>query len=342
MLLVKGTRIVGIVPAAEFNPRRASRVIDAGDMAVLPGLIDAHVHLTIGGSVRANALADLRAGFTTVVDQGALSHQLLVLRDSINAGQIEGPRVLAAGIWVGAKGGVCEFTGIGVAGGADAYVERVQRNLAAGADLTKVCLSAWPTVAYAAPDSVEIPRGALYAIVDASHAVNRVVTAHAVSRGSVRAALAADVDGLVHAAYIDSTLAATMRRQGMWMSPTIASLTAGDTSVVARALVAAVRTAHAAGVMFVFGTDGGVLPHGRGVDEMEALVAAGLSPLEVVQAATINAAKALIISDSVGRLDAAMSADFVAVRGDPLHDVAALRNVGLVVSRGRIAVAPPQ
>jgi len=342
VLLVKGTRIVGIVPAAEFNPRRASRVIDAGDMAVLPGLIDAHVHLTIGGSVRANALADLRAGFTTVVDQGALSHQLLVLRDSINAGQIEGPRVLAAGIWVGAKGGVCEFTGIGVAGGADAYVERVQRNLAAGADLTKVCLSAWPTVAYAAPDSVEIPRGALYAIVDASHAVNRVVTAHAVSRGSVRAALAADVDGLVHAAYIDSTLAATMRRQGMWMSPTIASLTAGDTSVVARALVAAVRTAHAAGVMFVFGTDGGVLPHGRGVDEMEALVAAGLSPLEVVQAATINAAKALIISDSVGRLDAGMSADFVAVRGDPLHDVAALRNVGLVVSRGRIAVAPPR
>jgi imidazolonepropionase-like amidohydrolase len=92
----------------------------------------------------------------------------------------------------------------------------------------------------------------------------------------------------------------------------------------------------------VFGTDGGVLPHGRGVDEMEALVAAGLSPLEVVQAATINAARALAIDDSVGRLDAGMSADFVAVRGDPLHDVAALRNVRLVVSRGRIAVAPPQ
>jgi imidazolonepropionase-like amidohydrolase len=342
VLLVKGTRIVAIVPAAEFKPRRASRVIDVGDMALLPGLIDAHVHLTIGGSVRANALADLRAGFTTVVDQGALTHQLLALRDSMNGGQIEGPRVLAAGIWVGAKGGVCEFTGIGIAGGVDAFLERVRQNLAAGADLTKVCLSGWPAVAYAAPESVEIPTGALYAIVDASHAVNRLVTAHAVSRGSVRAALGADVDGLVHAAYIDSALAVAMRRQGMWMSPTIASLTAGDTSVVSRALVAAVRTAHAAGVMIVFGTDGGVLPHGRGVDEMEALVAAGLSPLEVIRAATVNAAKGFNIADSTGRLAPGMSADFIAVRGDPLRDVAALRNVGLVVSRGRIAVGPPQ
>ena len=342
VLLVKGARIVGIVPAAEFNPRRASRVIDAGDMAVLPGLIDAHVHLAIGGTVRANALADLRAGFTTLADQGALTNRLLVLRDSINAGHIEGPRVLAAGIWVGTKGGVCEFTGIGIAGGADAFVERVRQNIGAGANLTKVCLSSWPAASYAAPDSVEIPMSVLRAIVDASHAAHRPVTAHAISRGAARAALDAGVDGLVHAAYVDSALAAAMRAKGMWMSPTIASLTAGDTSAASRALIEALKTAHAAHLTMVFGTDGGVLPHGRGVDEMEALVAAGLSPLEVVQAATINAARALAIDDSVGRLDAGMSADFVAVRGDPLHDVAALRNVGLVVSRGRIAVAPPQ
>src|SRR4030095_1358425 len=86
VLLVKGTRIVAIVPGAEFNPRRAARWIDAGDMAVLPGLIDAHVHLTIGGSVRANALADLRSGFTTVADQGALALRLLALQESVTAG----------------------------------------------------------------------------------------------------------------------------------------------------------------------------------------------------------------------------------------------------------------
>jgi imidazolonepropionase-like amidohydrolase len=341
VVLVTGTRITSVIPTSQFDARTAARVIDLGEMTIVPGYIDAHVHLAIGGPVRTNALADLRAGFTTVADQGALTHRLLVLRDSINAGHIEGPRVLAAGIWVGAKGGVCEFTGIGIAGGADAFVQRVRDNVAAGANLTKVCLSSWPAASYRAPDSVEISSDVLRAIVAASHDARRPVTAHAISRGAARAALDAGVDGIVHAAYVDSALATAMRARGMWMSPTIASLTAGDTSDVSRALVAALRVAHAAGVTIVFGTDGGVLPHGRGVDEMDALVAAGFSPLEVIRAATINAAKALTIADTVGQVVAGMAADFVAVRGDPLGDVGALRNPSLVVSRGRVAVGPP-
>jgi imidazolonepropionase-like amidohydrolase len=341
-LLVAGTRITGLLPAARFDARNALRVIDVGEMTVVPGLIDGHVHLAIGGPVRANALADLRAGFTTVADQGALTHRLLALKDSINDGHIEGPRVLAAGIWVGSKGGVCEFTGIGITGGADAFVQRVQQNIAAGANLTKVCLSPWPRASFATPDTVEISSVVLRSIVNVSHAANRPVTAHAISRGAALAALDADVDGLVHVAYVDAALATAMRAKGMWMIPTIASLTAGDTSAASRALVSALRVAHDAHVTMVFGTDGGVLPHGKGVDEMEALVAAGLSPLEVIQAATVNAAKALAIGDSVGQIGVGMTADFVAVRGDPLRDISALRNIGLVVSRGRVAVQPPQ
>jgi imidazolonepropionase-like amidohydrolase len=341
VLLVTGTRITGMVPASRFNTADATRLVDAGDMTVVPGYIDAHVHLAINGPVRANALAALRAGFTTVADQGSLTTRLLAVKDSVNAGQIDGPRVLAAGIWVGSKGGVCEFTGIGIAGGVDGFVQRVQQNITAGANLTKVCLSPWPAVSYAAGDTVEIPRVVLRSIVNVSHAAGKPVTAHAISPGAVRAALDADVDGLVHAAYVDASLASEMRAKGMWMSPTIASLTARDTSVASRALTSAVRVAHAAGVMFVFGTDGGVLPHGRGVDEMEALVVAGLTPLEVIQSATINAAKALAIADSVGQIGVGMSADFVAVRGDPLRNIGALRNPGLVVSRGRVVVSPP-
>ena len=340
VILVTGTRIVGVVPAARFDSTRAARFINLGDLTVIPGMIDVHTHLGIGGPVRPNALADLRAGFTTVADQGARTDRMLAIKDSINSGQIEGPRVLAAGIWVGTKGGVCEFSGIGIAGGPNAFVERVTHNIGGGANLTKVCLSPWPAPSYANSDTVELSRDVLRAIVDASHAAKRPVTAHAISRGAARAAVDGGVDGLVHAAYLDAPLAQAMRAKGVWMAPTIASLTANDTSVVSRALVAGVRTAHDAGVMLVFGTDGGVLPHGRGVDELEALVAAGLTPIEAIRAATVNAAKALVIADTVGQVNAGMSADFVAVSGDPLTNLGTLKTPRLVVARGRVVVGP--
>src|SRR6185436_13505780 len=111
-IIIEGGRISAV--GAGVQPPAEAIVYDLTGLTVIPGLIDAHIHLTIGGAVRDNALADLRAGFTTVVDLGARGTRLLRLRDSINAGQIPGPRVLAAGIWVGRQGGVCEFGGIGI------------------------------------------------------------------------------------------------------------------------------------------------------------------------------------------------------------------------------------
>jgi len=332
---IAGTRIAGV-----GGGYRGLKRIDLRGAYLAPGLIDAHVHLAIGGPVRANARADVHAGFTTVADQGALTHRLLVLADSINAGHIEGPRVLAAGIWVGTKGGVCEFSGIGIAGAADAFVDRVRQNVAAGAHMTKLCLSSWPAAAYAAPDSVEMPADVIRAVVTASHTAGRRVTAHAISRGAARAALDGGVDGLVHTAYVDETLARAMRARGMWMSPTLRTLAGSDTAAAhARALRQAMLTVHRAGVTLVFGTDGGVLPHGRGVEEMETLVSAGLTPIDVIRAATVNAASALGIADSVGTIAAGMSADLVAVRGDPVRDIAALRQPAFVMLRGRTVVA---
>ena len=101
-------------------------LIDLSGLTVLPGLIDAHVHLGIGGPVRQNAAAILHSWFTTVVDLGARTTRILAILDSINAGHIPGPRVLAAGIWIGRKDGVCEFGGIGIAGGAEGFRERVR------------------------------------------------------------------------------------------------------------------------------------------------------------------------------------------------------------------------
>lgn len=117
-ILVQNGRVTAV--GGRFVAARDARIVDLSGLTVLPGLIDAHVHLGIGGPVRDNALADLRAGFTSVVDLGARTTRLLCIRDSINAGLIPGPRVYAAGIWVGTRGGVCEFNGIGIAGGPDA------------------------------------------------------------------------------------------------------------------------------------------------------------------------------------------------------------------------------
>ena len=333
-IVVNNGRIVSVGPPTQVTA--GDSVIDLTRYTVLPGLIDAHVHLGIGGTVRENALADLRAGFTTVVDLGARTTRLLQISDSINAGFIAGPRVLAAGIWIGRKDGVCEFNGIGIAGGAEGFRARVRENVAAGADVIKVCVSGWPAAAFAKPDEYELPDSVIAAIAEEARRLNRKVIAHDISLGGVQAALRAGVHGLAHAAYVDSATAGQMRANGMFMIPTLASLVGDDTSPGSVALVEAVRRAHNAGVQLVFGTDGGVLPHGQNAQEFVALARAGVSALDMLRAATVNAASALGIADSVGVIATGKVADIIAVEGDPLADVTALQRVRFVMSRGKV------
>ena len=335
-IIVQAGRIRAVGP--DVRPPPGATVFDLSGLTVIPGLIDAHVHLAIGGSVRDNALADLRAGFTTIVDLGARTHRLLLLRDSINAGHIPGPRVLAAGIWVGRKDGVCEFNGIGIAGGVDAFRQRVRENIAAGADVIKVCVTGWPADAYANPDAYELPDSALRAVVEEAHRGGRRVIAHDISRGGVRAGIAAGIDGLAHAAFLDSATAVLLRDRAVFLVPTLASLTAGDTSAASRGLIEAVRLAHRTGVRLVFGTDGGVLPHGQNAQEFLSLRQAGVPALDQLRAATTNAAQALGLADSLGRIGPGMVADIIALEGDPLADVGAYQRVKFVMSRGRVVV----
>lgn len=339
VILVRGGRITRIAHEAEYRAGPADSTVDLSGKYLLPGLIDAHVHLGIGGPPAATALADLRAGFTTVVDLGAVTHRILQVRDSIGAGLLPGPRVLAAGIWVGIKGGVCEFTGIGIAGGAEDFRRRIRENAEAGADVVKLCVSGWPADAYRNPEGFELPDDVLAASVAEARSRGKLVIAHAISRGSVQAALRAGVDGLAHAAYVDSATAAAMRAKNMFMISTVASLTGADTSAASRALRAAVGLAHRLGVRIILGTDGGVLAHGRNADELLALGAVGLSPIEAIRAATLHAAAILRLADSIGAVRPGMVADLVALDGDPLRDLAVLKQPRLVMARGRI-VAP--
>lgn len=335
-IIVREGRISSVNLEASFTPGATDSVIDLSRLTVLPGLIDAHVHLAIGGAPAANALADLKAGFTTMVDLGARTHRVLHIRDSINSGRLPGPRVVAAGIWVGAHGGVCEFNGIGITGGVDLFRERIRANSAAGAEVAKLCVSGWPVQAFSDPSASELSAEVLKGAIEEAHARKQVAVAHAISRESARASVVAGIDGLAHAAYLDSATAVIMSAKGVFMISTLASLVGSDTSAASRALVTSVAMAHRLGVRTVFGTDGGVLPHGSNAAEFSALSRAGLSPIDAIRAATVNAAEAFHLQDSIGVIRAGLSADLIAVSGDPLNDITVLSRPMLVMSRGRV------
>lgn len=337
IILVQHGRIGAIGPNVAI-PAGAT-VYDLSSATLIPGMIDAHVHLTIGGPVRANALADLKAGFTTVIDLGSRGTRLLRIRDSINAGEIPGPRVYAAGIWIGRKDGVCEFGGIGIPGGAEGFRTRVRENIEAGADFIKVCVTGWPADAFAQPNDYELPDSTLKAVVDAAHAGGRRVIAHDISPGGVRAGLASGIDGLAHAAYLDSTTARLMRMRSVFLIPTLASLTAGTPGAAGQALIRSVGLAQRHGVRLVFGTDGGVLPHGQNAQEFVAMSQAGVPLADLLRAATTNAARAFGL-DSLGQIGQGMVADLVALGADPREDVTAYQKVRFVMSRGQVIVAP--
>jgi len=336
-ILIEGGRIRAI--GTGVTPPAGATVYDLSGLTVIPGLIDAHVHLVIGRQRTGQRARRSPCGVHHGRRSGRAHASIAATARLDQCGPDSGPEGPRGRIWVGRKDGVCEFNGIGIAGGAEAFRQRVRENIAAGADLIKVCVTGWPADAYANPDAYELPDSLLQAVVAEAHRGGKRVVAHDLSLGGVRAGLAAGVDGLAHAAYLDSATAARLRSDSVFVITTLASLTAGDSSAASRALIAAVGLAHRAGLRLVFGTDGGVLPHGQNAQEFVSLGRAGIPALDQLRAATVNAAAALGL-DSLGRLAPGMLADIVAVEGDPLADVGAYQRVRFVMSRGRVIVAP--
>jgi imidazolonepropionase-like amidohydrolase len=313
--------------------------IDLGAAILLPGLIDTHVHLMLGGSPAANAAATLNAGFTTVQDLGSLEYAALRVRDSIAAGQLPGPRVLASGPWLGITGGTCDFSGIGVRG-AEAFARRVREDQARGADLIKICVTAWPDDGYRYPDSVETSDAELRAAMDEARRLKLRVAAHAIGAEGVRRAVAAGVQQIAHSGFEDEATLRTMKERGVWLTPTLRSFEARPRTPGLDSLSAHMRRVLASGVPIAFGTDAGVIPHGRNAREFGALVRHGMSPARALRAATVDAASALGLSKRIGRLDPGMTADVIAVDGDPLTDITATERVVFVMKAGRVHRAP--
>ena len=330
---IRNGRVAGLHrPGSGWRPPPGVRVVPLGGRTtVLPGLIDAHVHLTLAGDPAANALATLRAGFTTVADLGSADGAGVRLRDDIAAGRVPGPRVVAAGSWIGAKGGVCEFGGATVAT-PDGAGRRAHGDLDAGADLLKVCVTGWPADAVAHPDSVEMDAAMLAPVMAAARAGKRPVYAHAIGQAGALVAARAGVRALAHTPVVDSAGAAALRSTGVRVISTLATLGqgAGGASVLE-----SFHRLREAGVPFVLGTDAGVLPHGKNATELVALTEAGLTPLEAIRAATLDAAELLGLSDA-GEIVRGSRADLVIVEGDPTQGVQTIGRPVMVIAAGRV------
>lgn len=306
------------------------RIINDSTSTILPGLIDAHVHLTIAGQPRENAERTLRAGFTTVADLGSANGAGVQLKRLIAADSVPGPSMIAGGSWIGGRGGVCEFGGATIQGPAEAKA-RAEKDLSAGADLLKVCVSGWIDDAAIHPDSVELTRDELAAVVNAARVAGKPVAAHATSRAAVRRSLEAGIRLLAHTPIVDQADAKAIATSGACVATTMTTLLRSDSAAALRASFLRLRNA---GVTLILGTDAGVLPHGKNAEEAMTLASLGMTPLEVLRSATTIAAACLGLP-RYGGLEVGDVADLIAVNGDPMKDLSTLRTPVFVMRRGR-------
>jgi imidazolonepropionase-like amidohydrolase len=333
-IVVRRGRIVAVGPSGDVAVPANAALIELPQTTLLPGLIDAHVHLTLAGAPAANARATLAAGFTTVQDLGAIAYANITLRDDIRAGRVEGPRVVASGPWLGISGGICDFGGIGVRG-SDAFRERVRRDVERGADLIKVCVTGWLADAVDHPETFEISDEELQAAIDAARRLGKRVAVHALSEAGIAAAVRRGADLVVHGGFPSREIIAMMQERGIQQLPTLFSLSTGAPQHVS-ALQTHMRSAVVTGLPIAFGTDAGVIAHGSNAREFEHLESIGLDRPSALRAATVFAARAVGMAGDIGALTPGRFADVIGVDGNPLEDLRTLQRVSFVMKEGKV------
>ena len=372
LVVIDGSRIA-TVDSTTGSASDDLQVLDLGDVTLLPGLIDAHVHLafdpdstskhqaivdednlTIVTRMRRHALQHLRAGVTTVRDLGDRDYLALALRDEYVADPEAGPEVIAAGPPITRTRGHCWFLGgeaDGIAGMQAAVAERVTR----GANVVKIMATGGVITPGWGPHESQYTFEELAAATEAAHALGKPITAHAHGPRGIADAVAAGVDGIEHGSFFtedgveaDWRTVDAMVKAGTFVGATEVFL---PTEVVAPYVAERLeqRSAnfarmHREGVRLVCCSDAGVgprKPHGGLPWGIIRLGSFGLTNAEALTSATTVAAEACGVADRKGRISPGYDADLVAVAGNPLHHLEALLDVRAVIRMGRLVGSEP-
>ena len=371
VIVIQGNRIVAVGMATV--PKDA-KIVDLGDVTLLPGFIDLHTHLVseisaasftapvtltmadLAFSAAQNARKTVLAGFTTVRDFGG--DVTVALGRAVERGIVMGPHVVPSRAAIGITGGHCDLTGFapgivepgpkdGVADGPDQVVQAVRYQIKHGAQVIKVCATAGVLSLEGPVGAQQLSYEELKAIVDeaARHGIR--VAAHAHGTDGIKAAVRAGVTSIEHGSMLDDEAIAMMKERGTFLVPTtylterinlavLPALVRGKAETIIPLARASLRKAIAAGVRIGFGTDAGVYPHGENAGEFIAYTRLGMSPLDALRSATLVAADVLGVTDR-GVIAPGKLADLIAVPGDPLQDITATQRVRWVMVGGKIA-----
>lgn len=380
VILIDSGKIIAV--GASLKIPAGAEVIDLSNSTVLPGLIDCHTHLSgqpgddyysdifrktsIDYAMEAPIYArrTLMAGFTTCRDLGSSDLIDISLRNNINNGTIEGPRLLVSCFALGSTGGHSDLTGFnpqlkigsnpdftGVADGVDEIRKRVRNNIKWGADVIKFCATAG---VLSEEESVGAPQYSfeeMKALIDEAHMWGRKVAAHAHGTEGIKRAVLAGVNSVEHCSILDDAAVQLMKEKGTYMVPTMYALDyiidnfakkgfpekiLNKARSIYKQKQDGLTKAVKAGVKIAYGTDAGVMPHGLNGKDFIYLVRAGMTPMQAIQSATINAADLLDISAKTGSISVGKSADIIAVVIDPLTNIAVLENVNFIMKEGVI------